>query len=263
MRQIHIIHEHKKHVPDNLSYTMNFTVALVFWGLTRSLSWTVGSIEQHIFAPLVDHGIRYHSYIHTYTLMGPYSNPRSHEADYTLNFTEYVLLNPTAWKIEAMEDVDRHLHLEKYMRWTDPWANNYSSVKNHVRALYSLMQATLLVVNAPVAYDAVVALRPDVFYLNDLNIPELLSIKPRTLYIPDFHLIAGVNDRFAFGSPGAMKVYGTRYLHAELYVTRKGLHSENFLRHVLDANGIATEQVHFRFRRMRATKRLWDGDVKA
>ena len=72
--------------------TNNKHVALAFYGLTRSLRYTMPSIRQNVFAPLRAAGYTYDVYLHTYDL--PHlTNERSGEAT-ALNTTEWSLLNP-------------------------------------------------------------------------------------------------------------------------------------------------------------------------
>jgi hypothetical protein len=77
--------------------------ALCFFGLTRSLNWTIGSIEDHIFAPLdaaadsSDGPVSYDIFLHTYRV-ATISNHRAEEkaAPYT-HLQDYRLLHPTRY----------------------------------------------------------------------------------------------------------------------------------------------------------------------
>jgi hypothetical protein len=68
-------------------------VALAFYGLTRSLEYTVDSIKQNVMAPLTAAGIEYDVYLHTYDLQ-VIDNERSGEQAQHLNTTEWQLLQP-------------------------------------------------------------------------------------------------------------------------------------------------------------------------
>ena len=67
-------------------------VALCFWGLTRSLKYTIESIKQNIFQPLDDGHIEYKIFVHTFFFNSIYNNPRANERNITLDFDEYSLL---------------------------------------------------------------------------------------------------------------------------------------------------------------------------
>ena len=68
-------------------------VALAFFGLTRSLKYTIDSIRKNIFQQLKTADIAYDVYLHTYNLKR-LSNSRSGEAAVDLNTTEWRLLEP-------------------------------------------------------------------------------------------------------------------------------------------------------------------------
>jgi hypothetical protein len=75
-------------------------LALCFFGLTRSLNWTVESIENHILGPLNRAGtpgneVKYDVFLHTYA-MKSVNNPRTNERSvpYT-HLNDTLLLNLT------------------------------------------------------------------------------------------------------------------------------------------------------------------------
>jgi hypothetical protein len=74
-------------------------VALAFYGLTRSLSYTIDSIRRNIMKPLAEAGYTYDVYLHTYDLQN-LANERSGEAN-PLNTTEWKLLEPDFHKITS------------------------------------------------------------------------------------------------------------------------------------------------------------------
>jgi hypothetical protein len=74
-------------------------VALAFYGLTRSLRYTINSIQQNIFNPLKESGYTYDVYLHTYNLEH-LANQRSGEAS-SLNTTEWMLLRPDFYQVTS------------------------------------------------------------------------------------------------------------------------------------------------------------------
>ena len=72
-------------------------VALAFYGLTRSLQYTIQSIREQVFDKLSDAGYEFHVYLHTYDLT-KLDKSRSGEAT-VLNKTEWRLLNADFHKI--------------------------------------------------------------------------------------------------------------------------------------------------------------------
>ncbi len=244
-------------------------VALCFWGLTRSLDYTLESIESCIFQPLRDAGIEYSIFLHTYTLYRPYTNIRASEFGLQLKNTAWKLLQPTNYSIENQDIIDKQLNLEAYRTMGDPWGNEpssnsdpYGTLNNHIRALWSLHQVTELWTTSTETFDAVIYLRPDMLYRRKLNVEWIRTLEDNQIYMPNFHLIDGCNDRFAIGKPSVMRIYGTRYGGALKYSKSLQLHSEKYLSFVLYYNTITIKYIVFPFRRMRADGNINENDLK-
>jgi hypothetical protein len=239
-------------------------VALCFWGICRSTDHTISSIERHIFQPLKDAGIEYDTYIHTYRLFRPYSNPRAGERALQLKNTLYKLLRPTNVSVENQDSVDHQLHLEQYRIMGNPWSNDdgdtFITLDNHIRSLWSLSQVTRLWKESGQTYDLVIYLRPDVWFLHSLTSQILSGIEKYTVRMPDFHLVHGCNDRFVIGRPEAMEIYGNRFQGALAYSKKSPLHSETYLAYTLQNAGIQIQNIRFRFQRVRADGSVADSD---
>ena len=77
-------------------------IAICFWGLLRSLSYTEPSIRKHVFDAITRAGYTYDIFVHSYNFTGEYSSERNGEKSLTLNFTEWRLLKPTYVQIEGL-----------------------------------------------------------------------------------------------------------------------------------------------------------------
>ncbi len=64
-----------------------------------------------------------------------------------------------------------------------------------------------------IKYDAVIALRPDMAFVSDIDIAKLQSMEEDTIYVPSWESNGGINDRFAFGQMEAMRAYMNRNEH--------------------------------------------------
>jgi hypothetical protein len=238
-------------------------VALCFWGLCRSTDLTIQSIQTCIFKPLEDAGIQYDIYLHTYTLYRPYSNPRAKEEALQLKNTAWKLLQPTQEIIEDQDEVDRKLDLKKYRTKGNPWPEDpsYTTLDNHIRALWSLKQVTSLWLPKEKEYSCIVYLRPDVKFKRVIKPEWVQNLNAYTVRIPNFHLVDGCNDRFAIGSPSTMRIYGNRFHNALQYSYCNQLHSERFLAYELKQNRIQIEYILFPFIRIRANGQPCYSDI--
>jgi hypothetical protein len=244
-------------------------VAICFWGLCRSTDKIQESIERCLYEPLRRAGILFDVYIHTYKLYHPYTNPRSKEYAVHIKNTNWKLVNPHTWKVEDQDTVDSKLELQTYRSHGNPWGDDetalgavpYSTLDNHIRALYSLKEVTLLWSSSGVQYDAVIYARPDVRFLTKFQVEWLSLLTKRNMLIPDFQIYHGSNDRFAVGFPSVMRNYGERYYQAYGYSLQQSLHSERFLTDHMASRGIRLEVVPMRFQRVRADGKTCEADM--
>jgi hypothetical protein len=120
-------------------------------------------------------------------------------------------------------------------------------------------------------YDAVIYTRPDLMFLNKLQImedalvhfsacePDIEKLFPgaNTIYTPTFDEWHGLNDRFAIGSASVMQIYGHRMHMIESYFEKYPtlqLWAEPFLHKVMiEMSGVAHGRLeNFNFTRVRA-----------
>lgn len=244
-------------------------VAICFWGLNRSIEYTLESLQSYLFQQLRDAGIEYRIFLHTLTLSRMYTNPRANERNVFLKQTTWKHLHPHYWISEDQDKVDKLLALKEYRKHGDAWQTEriegyipFSCVDNCIRSLYSLDQVTTLWESCGESFDAVLVLRPDVRLISPFDLRWLEELRPNTLYCPDFHLLYGCNDRFALGRPKEMSIYGHRYSRLYDYAQHHSIHSERFLAHVMKESTIRVEPIPFRFWRVRAGGKVHEDDMK-
>lgn len=236
-------------------------VAICFFGLSRSLPYTVDSLKKNLFDVLTKNNIQYDIFVHTYTL-ATLTNKRSGEQNVPIRSDEFHLLGQLKEFLKTEQaDFDASIDFEHYKQFKDPWGDQWSSMKNLLRQLHSLYRVTELWNNADKKYQVVFYVRPDLLMFSTLDISNVLSLaneSSKVLFTPQFHQYGGLNDRFAYGTPEAMKWYGNRYLAAHEYAKNNSLHSETFLKYIMSVDNVKLNYTNIKFGRVRANGVLWE-----
>ena len=109
-------------------------------------------------------------------------------------------------------------------------------------------------------YEVVIRCRPDVLF--EAPLPDLGELDLNYLYVPDFHLYEGVNDRLAIGNPDHMAIYMNKLEAFETYVRdwtaansqAPPVTAEMFTAGHLRQHAIPVRRLPVRFNRVRAGK---------
>lgn len=237
-------------------------IALVFWGLTRSLKYTHISIKKNILDVLNNNNIDYEIFMHTYKVSNTYTNYRAKEKEVELDFDQYKLLNVDNFIWDSLEDVKNNINFKNYRSKGDPWSNsgskNFQTLDNFILSLYSKNKITQEFKSKSSQFDYAIFLRPDVLYVKQIDLSIFNLIKNDIGLIPNFHHNNGYNDRmFISNSQNAIK-YGSFYNELLNYSKSKIAYSEKFNRDMLTQYNIKIKLIDFPFRRVRANGKYID-----
>lgn len=235
-------------------------VAVGFFGITRSLKYTINSIKTNIFNVLTKNNINYDIFIHTYYL-NSYSNKRARESlTNKINNDEYKLLNPKYFQQDDQDQIKKKLKLELYRTHKDPWNTKYESVDFFILACYSRFILTEMIEKTYINYDYILFVRPDCLYLDKLDISKFNLINNNTILIPNFHLYGKykINDRFAITNNYTYKIYGKVFKQLLELSKKHELHSETIVGLVLNNNKIESSKINFNFSRIRYNGKIVD-----
>lgn len=233
-------------------------MAIIFFGLARNLKSTFLSIRKNIFIALKDQGIDYDVFLHTFELE-KLTNMRSNEKDEIIDNNEWKMLQPLRYIIENQDEIDKILPHDEFCRFTNPWPEDptKNSMRNMLRALYSLKQAWTLV--SDTNYDGYIILRPDMQYLDPMIIKHKISLY--TIYIPEWGSVRnGENDRLCLCDKATAKIYLNRYDQLFEYARIRAPNSHTFLKYILDRFKIDRKILYVRAIRIRADKKKLQRD---
>lgn len=226
-------------------------VAIGFFGLTRSLKYTIKSIEQNIFNVLKKNNIKYDIYLHTYNLE-KLTLKRSGEKNCILDVNEWKLLNPIKYKIDNQNDFDKSYDYDSIKKYGDTWRTNFQNVYNLIRQLNSLKELYKLFEDEK-KYDCYILLRPDLFYHDKLDL-NIINKVNNNIVTPKWQRWGGLNDRFCFGKKNTIKIYCNRINECLNYCSHynTSINSEKLLLFCIKKNNITPIFTKMRASRIRA-----------
>jgi hypothetical protein len=212
-------------------------VAIVMFGLTRSLPNTIQSLQQHLFDIFSENNIEYDIYQHTYIFRNKYLNKWSKEEIDTYPNNDFTIIPALKRNIEYQEDVIETIDFDEYYTqpttWTGEWDPNFGKyvIRNMILGYRSRKHAFQLVEPNLTQYSHVLFIRPDLELLEpfDLSIFSLLKGKNNMVCIPEQDSFSGVNDKVLVCNSEAARSIG--YLFDELlpYSKENQIVAENFL----------------------------------
>lgn len=235
-------------------------VCVCFYGLVKQYDMVAQSVKKHIFDVIKAANYTYDVYAHTYNITSVF-NERNKEMGLSIDPTSLKRVLPRARVIyDTPEAADGSVSLDDLLVNGDPWPENpRTSLRYYVRQLYSLRRLTELWAPKMNDYDYCIYLRPDVFFISDLDLfDKQQNLTRSALATPGWQQWTGRNDRFAYGVPSVMQIFGNRLNGLQDYVTsqRKQPHAEIFLGAYVKAMNLTSILSQTKFKRMRANGKL-------
>jgi hypothetical protein len=233
---------------------MEPSIAICFFGITRSLGHTLPSIEKNALSPARAAGnVRvYAHFFRQYSL----AEARSGETG-TIDPDEHLLLRADWLQLEEPDDCLAQWGFEALKRHGDFWQNDFRSLRNLVHQLHSLNLVTQAALDD--GAELCLFLRPDLRYHDSLA-PAIrrgqraAQAGQALVQLPWWQPWTGLNDRFAIAAGrGAIAAYGQRVMQMHAFCTATGgpLHSERLVAHALAAAGVPTRTIGARASRVR------------
>lgn len=233
-------------------------IAVCFFGITRSLTYTIGSIESNILTPARAHGdVRIFCHFYNQSRI---ASPRTGEQG-VLDPEEYRLLKPDEVRLEPPDSyLDSDLAAE-IRGFGDHYKNNFYSLNNLLLQLFSLRNSWEMA--APWTPDICIFVRPDLHYHDSFAhyvahpgraMIQLANWGNNCGGFRNDHVLSGRNDRFSIcHDQRAMIAYGKRIECAVTYCSQygHGLHSESFVRYALERERIRIAYIPLRASRVR------------
>jgi hypothetical protein len=243
-------------------------IALCFFGLVKNTSIEhVKNYKINIVQPLKDAGLEVGAFMHTYHVphIANKRNGENDDIDLALALKTWKTLNLSFFHVKISEtiDADSRYPVDSFIHAGDPWPDNpKSSLTFYLRQIYSLLNVTSQLEKRKDEFVGAIYLRPDVRFLDALNVHLLCSIMNNrnrsVVALPSWESYGGANDRFAFGKTDDMISYGERgnELRHYVHVKKQPPHAETFLLHYLQSKNISILPISQRFQRIRANGKV-------
>jgi hypothetical protein len=222
----------------------NKRVAILFFGLTRTLAKTIDSIKTNLFTPLDENSIHYDIFIHTYKINGRYNNMWSGETTDKYNNEDVdALLNPKYFIFDnqntIIDTIDFNEYYKKLGNWTgmNPEMTKYL-IKNMCLALYSKKQITLLFDKHIKDYDYAIIIRPDTKLHTKINIYWFNELQDNSIIVPLKDWFHGCNDKICIAKPNVISYCGKLFDHLKKYSEKTSIISERFFLDKLNEKSI-------------------------
>lgn len=252
---------------------MTTRIGICFFGITRSVSYTVESIDKNVYQPLKKFNVEVKKFGHFFE-QKQVVNTRSGEVG-ALNSNEAKLLGLDYLEFEQPDYFLSASSFEEVKQFGDFWQDSNQSIRNLYHQLYSMKAVTEECLEWQP--DIVIFLRPDLKYHDDFSKvlkKALKKAQTNHLFIPNWQHFEGVNDRFAIAvGRKAIEDYGLRFSKISDFCKayNSPLHSERLVKYAISAqhvtfvplrgsrvrvNGVVVEELFLHYRTMLFSKWL-------
>ena len=230
------------------------SVAVIYFGIVRDLSQTIGGIQNNIIYPLEASGASYVS-IASLNMIDQINSARSGEINVQVNSADCFKLGADRYILTPQRDAEISDTLAIAKTQADPFGNEYASVNNLLHQLASLERGwKALHTLEPRGFDFYYFIRPDLLYLNPFNYGDFQSRldSPNSILVPAWHSFGGLNDRFAVARWQAAEAYATRFSQAAEFCATQPLHSETFVAWAMARGACSVGELPVEAKRVRA-----------
>ncbi len=231
---------------------MTSKLAICFFGITRSLSHTIESIEVNILGAaqcVCEPVVLSHFFDQKWI-----NNPRSGEKG-AVRADEHALLENDWLRLEKPDACLQTWDYKGLQQFGDAWDDDFQSLRNLVHQLHSLNAVCEEALKRGV--EVCIFCRPDLRYHDSLLRPLKRAIRRGgdVVYLPGWQAWeGGLNDRFAICvGRKAIAAYGQRIQDAGAFCkeANRPLHAERLLEYALSSRGIKVKKIKTRASRIR------------
>jgi len=253
----YLIFENNESFSNKLNKKKELKFCICFFGvLSRSLEFTIDSINNNIIKVLNDNNIKYDIYTHNMKVNNIFSLQKNEKNIEILD--KIYLLKPNYFSETNQNEFDNNYDWNKYSKYG--YIHNSLNVhKNAIRQIYSVNEVTKMWQKSKIEYDYYIYIRPDLMYINKLNLDEILeNINNDILLTPKWHKWRGLNDRIYMGTKNIIKYFGNRFNYIDNFYKdkKRSYHPETFMKYVADKFNVQTKDIELKAKRVRSNGKI-------
>jgi hypothetical protein len=236
---------------------MNYDLAVIYFGMTRSLKSVYESHKKHIFSVLKQNNISYQTFMHTWNTNNKQRIFNDH-IETPIDINDYKTIQPDYYQIDDQDIFENSICIKDYFDaqlFHDKGDCENGEwfpllILNHLCSLES-QKRSIQMVESSVAkgnsYKLIMFLRPDVSIKTPLPVTSFLSNTDK-INIPNENHYEGYNDRFAIMNYENSILYGKRINGLKQYRKKYGrIVSEKYIKYILDQHNIKVNMLDFHF----------------
>lgn len=188
-------------------------LAICFFGMNRSLSHVVDSINKNIIEAIPE-GIEYQIYGALMHTTVPFTNIRSEEFSCVPESNFENLMVPKSFELIEQSELDK-VYKKPLMALglNDIYSDDGASLMNMVREMYSVQTVWSLASESKPDY--VLFLRPDLIYHDKVDFEKYFALIDQAsgpmVITPSWQKWGGLNDRFGLANFSGAGIYGKRF----------------------------------------------------
>lgn len=241
---------------------MQYDMAIIYFGLTRSIKKVYKSHLEYIYNHLNVNNITYKKFIHTWSLKDGIQNVWENIIDQKIDYDEYKLLNPDFYEIDNEDEFIESVNMDDYF-YKDVW-NTIGHcpegewlpkmVSNHICMLESQKRAVRMVenfVSKGNKFKCVMFIRPDLMLYNYLPLNQLKLLN-NFINLPNHDHHEGFNDQFAILTYDNIKTYGNRIDELAYFRKNHGrIVGEKYVKFIINKYNLNVNQIDFDYKIVR------------
>jgi len=225
---------------------MEYDFAIIYFGLTRSLSKTVDSHIKHIFDVMDKNKLTYKKFMHTWKMKDGVQNIWDKIIPQRIDYSEYKLLNPDYYTIDDEDEFLSTVNMEDYTYNDDSiinedpnykgWTSKSMWLSNYICMLESQKRGFQMVkhcVENGDTFKFIIFMRPDITIYDNLPV-DLFFKNCNMIHIPDNQHWSGINDQVAIMNYEYGCIYGKRIDELAEYRRELGIIvSEKYCKYII------------------------------